>query len=865
MLLPITQPWGKFKKDESFWHPLLHHTLDVMAVAIQVLQIPNIQKRLLKDWNSSLSKSQIAKLAFFVGLHDLGKYNDGFQSKTHQSTTVGHLKPAFSLFYEYPLQEILFSDTFCSITDWFFSEDHIDALYKASVSHHGQPLDVKDYSLEDISCWSVNKHKPLIQHHISSLWDILDLNNQDNKKLPISNEFLFIFSGLVQFSDWVGSDTRFFPYSESESLIERFNFASLQANQFLKDLGWTNLDLNHIQQTLSQSNFSSILPFNQLHSFQQIIFDNFKPSFSRTEIIEAQTGGGKTEIAVLRGLQYLSQGLVDSIVFALPSIASARQIYKRVKTILEKSFPLYCPHVLLATSSDVGKNFHTIKNAEKNLVFKEDGIWDDTDPSHILSKLWCSDYSKKFLSGTFVVGTIDQILMSGLQIKHSMMLGFFLSRSFLIVDEVHSSDVYSMKILENILRDHRKLGGVSLLLSATLTEGVKNNLLDKKSTLRDPYSVSYPVLSSNNDCDIALPLTEEKEFEVFIDNNNDYNHLSDTLLDMANKGAKVCLIKNTVKYAVLFQKTLEDRAKMLGLDHLIFKVNGVSCPFHAKYSENAKKVISTQLEKDFDKKSLNRGLVLVATQVVQQSLDIDFDYMVSDLCPMDLLIQRAGRLHRHKKVRPSGFTVPCLTILSPLSLVGAGRKLLNSLGIGTVYKNLVELEAVLLNIQENSKFKVNAESRWRIENTLGKNIVNSYVEKFIGKTNFDILDNMSLIHKGEEFSHKSLAMSNLYSRSDTYLSFEFDRGLKNVKTRIGDDSVFVHFKDIKGDYLKLDDIFGGVFMTLTLPLRDLENGVDLSKEVIGIAVRDPLDLKYEITIGNGNLFIYSRLGFLKKS
>ena len=451
--------------------------------------------------------------------------------------------------------------------------------------------------------------------------------------------------------------------------------------------------------------------------------------------------------------------------------------------------------------------------------------------------------------------------MAGLQIKHSTMLGFLLSRSFLIVDEVHASDTYAMKLLENILKDHLSIGGKSLLLSATLTQDVKNRLLNQ--THNNVFSIPYPLFTQSSL--ISLPAIEEKEFEVFLEHDLDYVFLSDMLLNMASKGNKVCVIKNTVRFCVEFQQVLEQRASTLGLDHLLFKVKGLNTPFHARYSTGSRLEITKQVEHNFDKHSKDKGLVIVSTQVIQQSLDIDFDYMITDLCPMDLLIQRAGRLHRHKKSRQT--KIACLVVLTPVSLVDANRNILSSLGIGNIYKNFVQLEAVLINIKENSHFEINKQSRWRIENTLGKGIVEDYVFARMGKDKLDILKEKSKASNTEEHKHKALAMDHLYSRSFDYLSFAYNPALKNIKTRIGEDTITIHFKDANGEYLHLEDIFGGFFNTLTVPLRDLEKGLDLTKEIIGLAVRNQnkiFDVEYLITIAS-SVFTYSRLGFLKIS
>jgi CRISPR-associated endonuclease/helicase Cas3 len=921
------KPWGKLDIKKNQWHPLVMHILDVVGFAHQILQSPIIQRRLLGSSSKTMTDTQINRICFFVGLHDIGKLNRGFQYKSNPTATItnGHVKPAFALVdFSNPFHKILFEDfrpglslkKIISEGNWFGTSQYKPTqkleiflkMFKASISHHGVPESEKNLAYSEFASWDASQKKE-VDEILNVLWDCLDLsvdsgivNDSFNIDSIHDKNFYILLSGLIQFADWAGSNQKIFHYLDVDSktlelelfqlCLDRLSFAKKQSQRFLHSLGWQGLDvIDSIKPLLitnqsQKSDFSIILPFAKLHPFQSKIFDSYEPGV--TEIIEAQTGGGKTEIAALRGLQNFVNRQVSGLLLALPSVASARQIHSRLTQIFEKAFGSGCPKIVLATGSDVGLFNLDIEEAngkiDANLLLEtlsHSGLWDDTDPRHVVSNLWATDSSKKFLAAPIVICTVDQLIMSSLQIKHATMRSFWVSRFFVIVDEVHSFDVYQTEHLKKTLHDHRDCGGVSLLLSATLTDDIKSSLLGIPSRTKtgrenELHTVPYPLLTQvsihKKIKEIPLPFTSEKEFYVDIIDEFDPNIVAEQALNMALHGANVCIIKNTVTGCIEVQKSLELIAhdSRFQSNNLLFSVNTIACPFHSRYTEGDKKAICSQLDIDFGVNSQRKptGRVIVATQVIQQSLDIDFDIMMSDLAPMSLLLQRSGRLHRHQKKRPSGFEQAKLLVLSPKTLFNSNKFNLGQMGLGTVYPYWMQLEATLINIQEKNLFLVNQESRWRIETT-SNSLVHTYVKNKAGDAVFKAMRDMELKANGEDIAYRNTANFVNFSRYDgmSYRSFVYNSSNQDaISTRLGEESVII---DIKPNTqttknISFPCVIDGFFNRITVPIRLLPN-IDLSDRLEGFITNvssSSLHKEYEIKIQQCSLK-YSRFGINK--
>ena len=186
------------------------------------------------------------------------------------------------------------------------------------------------------------------------------------------------------------------------------------------------------------------------------------PIKSGLTIVEAPTGSGKTEAALSYAWRLVAAGLADSIVFALPTQATANAMLERVELLANKLFDAH-PNVLLAHgSARFNKEFADLKNVACEGYEKEDG-W-------VQCSEWLAESRKRVFLGQIGICTVDQTLISVLPVRHRFVRGFGLGHSVLVIDEVHAYDAYMYGLLEEVLRQQKLSGGSAILLSATLPE-----------------------------------------------------------------------------------------------------------------------------------------------------------------------------------------------------------------------------------------------------------------------------------------------------------------------------------------------------------------------------------------------------------
>jgi len=392
-------------------------------------------------------------------------------------------------------------------------------------------------------------------------------------------------------------------------------------------------------------------------------------------LIEAPTGSGKTEAALAYAWRLLDMGKVESIVFALPTQATANAMFKRLEKLSTKLFDHH-PNLLLAHgNARYNKDFLRLSASEERSDYQD--AWAQCSA-------WLSQSRKRAFLGQIGVCTIDQVLISVLPVRHRFIRGFGIGRSLLIVDEVHAYDTYMYGLLKAVLKEQQTAGGSVLLLSATLPNCQRKELFQARDNSKSAQSLSsetaYPLISqitSNKFGTYELKkryLPENRE--VFIEPLTvkecfPPDDLLDRICEAAEGGASIAVICNLVDSAQQLSQIL---AQKVSLPVMLF---------HSRFTLRDRQAIETRLLDRFGFSAAHSGgAILVATQVVEQSLDVDFDWMVTQLCPVDLLFQRLGRLHRHAHKdhrRPSGLETPGCTVLLPEGLDYGAH--------GLIYKN----------------------------------------------------------------------------------------------------------------------------------------------------------------------------------
>ena len=359
--------------------------------------------------------------------------------------------------------------------------------------------------------------------------------------------------------------------------------------------------------------------------------------------------------------------------------------------------------------------------------------WDDHAEGAAAQRRWVAESSKRYLAAQIAVGTVDQAMMASLKVKHAHMRAACLARNLLVVDEVHASDTYMGRILRALLEAHLGSGGYALLMSATLgysarrlwlSTGRAPQTLDSLS-LKEAIDSPYPAISATSSTGERVTAVDEngREKTVRVSSEpvmHDFDAVATLALDAARNGAKVLVIRNTVGYAIGTQQAVEDGAET-GESGLLFDVDGITTLHHGRFAVEDRRFLDRRVELLLGRERPAGGRVVVGTQTLEQSLDIDADLLITDLCPVDVLLQRIGRLHRHQRYdRPEKYKTPTCIVLTPegkdLSPLLARVANANGLGPhGFVYSDLRVLEATRRLIAQHGEWSIPKMNRELVE------------------------------------------------------------------------------------------------------------------------------------------------------
>jgi CRISPR-associated endonuclease/helicase Cas3 len=660
--------WGKAKpqtNDSKVYHLLPYHCLDVAAVGYVLLTKKNAYTKTLTQLLDIKEKLLIQWFTFLLALHDLGKFTESFQnlkpelfSKLQQRTSSmayleRHDTLGWSVWEKY-VKHLLKQKNLITAPNSRLGSNElpIDVWMAAMVGHHGQPskpnlLHAQHYYLNESQ--DLEAVKTFVEELISLYFpQPTQFPTIDKNHLKQASWWL---SGLAVLSDWLGSNTDYFPYQTQSIPLDQYwqqalknAEKALQSTDLLNSSAANDLGLAKILQSTTQKVEATPL---------QALTQNWQMEQSpHLFILEDVTGAGKTEAAILLAHALMQAGQANSFYFALPTMATANSMYMRMKNVYRQLFsPESNPSLVLAHgASDMVKDFR--ESVLPTMPSLESDYGDDTAPAGAYCNAWLADNRKKALLADVGIGTIDQALLAILPSRHQSLRLLGLINKVLIVDEIHAADSYQQELLQTLLKAHASVGGSAILLSATLPQQQRQTLVTAfaegcswlEPTLQKTDLFSYPLLTALSqkglqELKVATRDTVRREVAtVFI---AEFSAIEQVLSQAIAQEQCACWIRNTVKDAV-------EAFQQLSLLHPDWEID----LFHARFALGDRLVIEKRVVERFDKTSSNasrKKKILIATQVVEQSLDLDFDFLISDLAPIDLLIQRAGRLRRHQR------------------------------------------------------------------------------------------------------------------------------------------------------------------------------------------------------------------------
>ncbi len=656
--------WAKCSRtNRRDFHLFPFHSLDVAAVGCFLLDPASPRTKYLAK-QSGLSIEFIRYLfVLLLMIHDLGKLSKRFQALVPEIFAVlfpGRKFPGEYITRHDTMGHVLWrKKVFQQLTEKNPNlAEILDLLAESSFGHHGMPPEVAKcgghtaFVLEEFfDSQDVQAALGFVSDCLEILGPTPSVPENWRRLIPGLKTLSWQFAGLTVLCDWLGSSVEYFPYSSSFLPITEYwhAFALPQARRVVHE------GFGHSSRPSPYENIHSLFPFiEQPTPLQKWAHETSLASGPKLFILEDVTGAGKTEAALILAHRLMAQGDAEGLYFGLPTMATANSIYQRLRVAYRRLFePNSIPSLVLAhgarhLSKDFSDSVRPIPGAPT-----QDQIYGQEESASSFCREWLADSSKKSLLAEVGVGTLDQALLSVLPARHQSLRLLGLYRKLLVVDEIYAYDPYMARLLEGLLKEHARQGGSAILLSATLPLGRKAQFITSfRSGLQSANaremqagsaSEAFPVASQAAACSssaTALSSRSEVSRTVLIKFVNHYENVIGVIQSKARQGHCVCWIRNTVRDAV---KTYHDLIQQ-----------GVSPSridlFHSRFAMIDRIRIEEKVLRQFGKlagPSEREGRIIVATQVVEQSLDLDFDEMFSDLAPIDLLVQRAGRLQRH--------------------------------------------------------------------------------------------------------------------------------------------------------------------------------------------------------------------------
>ena len=699
--------WAK-KNDRDgrlTWLPLTTHLEDTKGVITCLYQhwMSDGQKEILlhtiKPAVGTVDEALGRRLAqFLASVHDIGKATPVFQTQKGfqhaadlDDALVEHLEQSgFTGISKISLDNQDRKRTHHTVTGEYLLGQYgvRDDIASIIGAHHGKPLDDKkevndQRAYEDFYDQNENGDPSVI-----ALWQAVQKEiflramrtgeftkpdrTADVALLPeITEPGQVILSGLVIMADWIASNEQYFP------LIPIEEMTTGDMRQRLEK-GWTQWYKHHADEPLTLSSTGKAEDYYTMRfgftprDFQRIVFD----TITKTEdpgifILEAPMGGGKTEAALAAVEQLMAATQLDGLFFGLPTQATSNGIFRRIETWYEQLVKDYDKRSTMKLMH--GK---AALNDLQEELSRGDHV-DEDGGAGVFTSAWFSGRKTAILSDA-VVGTVDHFLLTALKQRHLALRHLGFSRKIVVIDEVHAYDAYMDVYLARALEWMGAFGIPVVLLSATLPSEIRKRLVTAYLEGQDIWledmearkcdqifaSEQYPLLTYTCGAHEALATENfapvlQQEIHFPTEKNQqitfqslDEEELYHTLQDFLDAGGVAGVLVNTVARAQeIYRRMIE------------FFPNEVSL-FHAHFIDTDRAEKEKQLMHEIGKDATRPyRAIIIGTQVLEQSLDIDFDVLISDLCPMDLLLQRVGRLHRHNISRPRKLEEPKLLIM----------------------------------------------------------------------------------------------------------------------------------------------------------------------------------------------------------
>lgn len=664
--MDITKIWAKTAPKKS----LINHMLETGIVAECLTNTNGIYYPVLNRLSEITgcdSDTLLAKIVFICAIHDIGKIHPTFQGRDEETLEVLRQENLNQMSFDTRFRHEQYG---ANIFDRLSVEDadmkNSDIISQIIRMHH-QKEQKKNSDIDIIKIDDKEKAKKWrhIQNEIYAyVKNIFRFDNLNLISKNISKSKLFVVQnailGIMITSDWIASNNYVFDNQQYENVDEFLESRKTQALRFLNNEGLIR------QQIPVMQNFMSAFGFNGRpvqNDVEKIVHKND----IKCMLIESDCGSGKTEAALYAAVVLGNRSGLSGIYMGLPTGVSAEAIQDRVDKFL--------------TSRGMR---NTKLYTSKSMLLREP----DKRP------IW-TDMSRQRLLAASAVGTVDQVMTAARLVRFESVRMDGLASKVLIIDEIHAYDAYMLAVIKDLLKICGELGVPVIMLSATLPISTKNDLLgvlcDGDIELHNGYPmISYVTKDGNVHEHVSHQYMPDKKISCeLLPILNDNDKIARYAVDAVKDGGCECVIMNTVADAICVYDKIKKSKKS---DCKIIL-------YHSRMTINARdetsREILTMCGKDRTKRP--ERVIIVGTQVLEQSLDIDVDYMITTICPIDLLFQRIGRYHRHGDagtIRERVVVANTVQVLIPSDLSSYG-------GTEYVYEKCY-LDATINAIQEHN-------------------------------------------------------------------------------------------------------------------------------------------------------------------
>lgn len=671
--------WAKSgPRDSDIWLPLFTHLADTAAIARILWDnwVPHGTKMIIAKGITNLplntsceERERIAGLILELSalLHDIGKATPDFQAAFRSCffDSNGDRLAAFveAAGLKLPIKTLNVKAIHHSLASFGILRRHgWDASFAVITgAHHGKPPSRSDIEKVVNSGVSSTGHtlKQWVIAQDSLVGWAESLVSPESllaiKEAKLSRQTQVLLSGLLIMADWIASDKDYFPLIRIGEQARSSKKRALEA--------WKCLDLAPYQsfsmaqqldtaEDIYKLRFSIAEPRPIQSAIPELLARTAQPGIM---VIEAPMGEGKTEAALVAAEIMAEKTGRSGFFFALPTQATSDGMFSRIMTWAE-SFRGYKSISLAHGKAQFNKEFQGLGFTASNV---------DEGADAIFVSEWARG-RKRTLLNDFVVGTIDQVLMAGLQQKHLMLRHLGLVNKVVIIDECHAYDTYMNQYLYKTLNWLGAYQVPVIVLSATLPSDSRKALVEAYLNIKPQAMIEDPLLAPNKTIDevpswvqstaypqitytsgsnvkSVAPQASARKLDVRTEQLNDQD-IVPCLKSLLESGGCAGIIVNTISRA---QSLTREICEAFDEEDVMLLHSRFIAPDRIDREKKLREKLGPSYSARPEK------LIVVGTQVLEQSLDIDFDVMITDLCPMDLLIQRMGRIHRHSgRTRP---------------------------------------------------------------------------------------------------------------------------------------------------------------------------------------------------------------------